>query len=106
MNTVLPINLPWKTELSEAEGVIEDKISEWRSGVASVEIRMHREHPPERYLQSQREPGNCADFEEHVGALFNQSTNCSRDSREGEGRWEGELAIAPPAGVEAIQAKK
>jgi hypothetical protein len=105
MNTVLSINLPWKTELSEVEGVVEDKIVNGGSGVPQWKFECTGSIRQSDTCNLNMSPA-LRNFEEHVGALFNQSTNCSRDSHEGEGRWEGELAIAPPAGVEAIQAKK
>jgi hypothetical protein len=107
LGTVTAINLPWKTELHESVGVIDESIlsggngtPQWRfSCVVSgsrVEDTCNLNVSP-RMLNGPL--GN-------VDALFGEGhVNCSLDGRENEGAWRGELAVEHPASVAEIAVK-
>jgi len=102
------INLPWKTELYESEGVVRDRVVSGGNGTPSwefvCETSLGNTHDT-CYFGS---PGLENYLEGTVAAIFNErftsGMGCTA-SGEYKGLWQGSLVISPPEGVGAIEAK-
>ncbi len=107
LDTVTAVNLPWKTALSEAGGVISESILSGGSGTPQWHFEctgggVRREDTCNLNVSPAMHNGPSG----NVDALFyGNRVSCARDSKENEGLWEGELAVEHPASVAEIAVK-
>jgi hypothetical protein len=105
LGTFTVINLPWKTELHEREGLIDESIVSGGSGTPQlrftcVQAGVKREDTCGVNVSPFMLNGPLG----NVDALFGENrVNCSMDTHEGEGVWRGELVVEHPASVAEIE---
>ncbi|MGN6372272.1 MAG: hypothetical protein ACTHM1_04690 [Solirubrobacteraceae bacterium] len=110
LGIVTAINLPWKTELYEAAGALRERIlsggsgtPEWSFTCTILGVNY------QDICRLNVSPGLENLLNGNVNDVFNETltrTTCTRDTHEGEALWQGNLTIAHPATLGAIQAVK
>jgi len=102
------LNLPWKTELYESEGIVRDRVISGGNGTPAWEFECETSLGKISDTCNFGNPGLENYLEGTVAAIFNErftsGVTCSA-APDHEGLWQGSLVISPPEGVGAIEAK-